>query len=1020
MMMLVMPNPVLSKEARLIGLQRALRIIIIGCVLLGYGSISSVMAQYRFDVLSTDNGLPQNSVYSILQTRDGYMWFTTLDGLVRYDGANFFVFNKANFAGIKSNRFTRLYEDRDGGLWICTEDGGLTRFFNGAFTTYTTEQGLPHNWIFNLRQTEIGDILIQTYAGLARWQNGQISIISTDFNSFDSVSGYAGHSGTMWYRLGTQLRRIKDGATTDYSVPEYSPDDQHYPQLYEDREGRLWIGSKQSGLLMLKDGVFTKYTIKDGLPQAMVTAFYEDRDNQLWFGTDGGGLVKYQDGKFITFTTYNGLPGNQIVTIHEDREGTLWIGTNSGGLARVSKQIIMAYSGKEGLPTQSYYPIFEDRAGNIWIGGNGLYRFKNGKFVYYPLNISPNAQHNHERYKSVTASYEDREGRLWIGSDHDLFSFKDEQFTVETTRLDAAMAKTVIYAIYQDKRGTMWFGTRNGLFKYGDGERRHYTIADGLPGDEVHVLCEDHQGDLWIGTYSGLVHLANERFTTYTESDGLVSHRIRALYEDGDGTLWIGTYDGGLNRFKDGRLTRYNMSNGLFSNGVFQILEDEAGNFWMSSNQGIYRVSRQQLNDFAEGRVAAINSISYGKADGMHNTECNGGQQPAGIRARDGRLWFPTIEGIVVVDPRAITFNAEPPPVVIERVLLDRDELPFNDVVRIYPGQEGIEIHYAGLSFIKPEHVRFRYKIEGLDSDWIEATSRRVAFYSHLPAGEYLFRVIAANSDGVWNNQGATLKIIVIPPFWQQLWFLSLMLLAGVGVLLLIYRARIQKLKRAQAAQEVFSRQLIASQEGERKRIAAALHDSLGQNLLVIKNWTSMAKHFLEPESRAREPLDEITSTVSYSIEEVREIAYNLRPYHLDEMGLTEALRFMLERVADASGLRLTSELDSLDGLFSGEAEINLYRVIQESVNNIIKHAQASAAEIFIRRDSQIVNIVIKDNGKGFEPEQILSHKDRGFGLTGIAERVRLLGGRESIQSAQGKGTTIAISIDLQQAKDER
>jgi ligand-binding sensor domain-containing protein/signal transduction histidine kinase len=980
---------------------------------------TSASAQYRFDLLNTDNGLPQNSVYSILQTRDGYMWLTTLDGLVRYDGANLYVFNKANSPGIKSNRFTRLFEDRDGALWICTEDGGLTRYRDGVFTTYTTEQGLPDNWIFNLRQIATGDLLIQTYAGLARWQNGQLSIISTAFNSFDSVLGYAGRSGALWYRLGTTLRHVKDGTTMDYPVPEYSPDDQHYPQLYEDRQGRLWIGSKQPGLLMLKDGVFMKYTVNDGLPPAMVTAFYEDRDGTLWFGTNGGGLVKYQGGQFTTFTVNNGLPSNQIVTIYQDREGTLWVGTNGSGLARVSKQIIAAYSEKEGLPGKSYYPLYEDRAGNIWIGGEGLYRFNKGAFTYYPLNISPDARRSHALYKSVTAFYEDRQGRLWIGSDKDLFSFKDETFTVETDRLSAPLAETVIYAIHQDKRGMMWFGTRDGMIQYQNGERRHYTTDDGLPSNEIHALLKDRQGDLWIGTYGGLAHLANDRFTIYTEGDGLASNRVRALYEDTEGALWIGTYDGGLNRFKAGRFTRYTMSQGLFSNGVFQILEDDAGNFWMSSNQGIYRVSRQQLNDFAAGKISTINSISYGKADGMHNTECNGGQQPAGIRARDGRLWFPTIEGVVVVDPRAVSFNAQSPPVVIERVLLDRHELRFTDAVRINPGQESIEIHYAGLSFIKPEHVRFRYRIEGLDSDWIDAANRRVAFYSHLPAGEYVFRVIAANSDGVWNNEGATFKIIVIPPIWQRLWFISLMGVAAAGTGLLIYRARIQKLKRAQAAHEAFSRQLIASQETERKRIAAALHDSLGQNLLVIKNWVMMANRFLEPESRAREPLAEVASVVSQAIEEVREIAYNLRPYHLDEIGLTEAIRSMLERVGDSSDIRFTVELDSIDDLFSSEGEINLYRVIQESLNNIVKHAQATAAEILIRRDAHMVVIVIKDNGIGFELEQVLSNKDHGFGLTGIAERVRLLGGKESMQSAPGKGTTITLTVEAQGTNDD-
>lgn len=476
--------------------------------------------------------------------------------------------------------------------------------------------------------------------------------------------------------------------------------------------------------------------------------------------------------------------------------------------------------------------------------------------------------------------------------------------------------------------------------------------------------------------------------------------------------MWIGTYDGGLNRFKGGRFTSYTTKEGMFSNGVFAILEDAHGTFWMSSNQGIYRVRKQQLNDFAEGRITKINSVSYGKADGMLSTECNGARQPSAIKTRDGRLWFPTFNGVAVVNPEAVTFNDVEPPVLIENLILDREDLDLRGPIVIKPGQADLAIQYTALSFIKPEHIQFKYKLEGLDADWIDAGSRRTAYYPHLPAGEYVFRVLAANSDGVWSEEGATIKITVIPPFWQRWWFMLVASASLVAIVALLFRARLKRLQRAQSAQENFSRQLISSQENERKRIAAELHDSLGQNLMVIKNWTTMAKRHLEPESLARQPLEEIASSVTASIEEVREIAYNLRPYTLDEIGLTEAIHSMIERVAESSGIQFTTELDSVDGLFSGEAETSLYRIVQESVNNIVKHSQATAAAVSIRRGSQDITIVIKDDGRGFELEQVMNKKDRGFGLTGISERVRLLGGRETIQSAPGAGTTITITLD--------
>lgn len=447
-----------------------------------------------------------------------------------------------------------------------------------------------------------------------------------------------------------------------------------------------------------------------------------------------------------------------------------------------------------------------------------------------------------------------------------------------------------INVILRDHKGTLWFGTRTGLFKHRDGKSRHYGIREGLPNEEIHAMIEDRQGDLWIGTYGGLVHYQNGQFTSYTEAEGLSSNRVRSLHPDRAFAIWIGTYDGGLNRLKDGRLTRYTMDDGLFSNGVFQILEDDAGNFWMSSNQGIYRVSRRQLNDFADRRLARLTSISYEVIDGMLNSECNGGRQPAGIRSRDGRLWFPTLRGVVSIDPKGVSFNRLPPPVLIDSVLLNRKDTSLGDGVEIPAGQQNLEIQYTALSFIRPELLSFRYKIEGLDEDWIEAGNRRSAFYSYIPAGEYIFRVIAANADGVWNQEGATIKIVVIPPFYQTWWFQSLIIISFLGIVGLIYRLRIESLKRAQAAQQAFSRRLVSTQEMERKRIASELHDGLGQNLLVIKNRALIGASLSDPDSKATEQFKEIDSIVSEAITEAKQIAYNLRPLHLDRFGLKSAL----------------------------------------------------------------------------------------------------------------------------------
>ncbi|HMV82181.1 MAG TPA: two-component regulator propeller domain-containing protein [Blastocatellia bacterium] len=961
-------------------------------------AVAEAPAQYRFDSWTTENGLPQNSVNAILQTRDGYLWFTTFNGLVRYNGAQFTVFDAANTPAIPNQRLGTLVEDREGNLWIKGESGALTRHRDGGFVLFTTKQGLPQDDVNSIIRTAEGEVLALTPKGAARYRNGRFEPVALPSDGLETDAVYQGRSGTIWYRGGGLIRRFRKGQRTAFNVSNGV-----YEHLYEDRQGRLWIGTSRPGELIVLAGDNRRvYTVRDGLPPALVTSFYEDRAGVLWFGTRGG-LVRFKDDRLTLSTTSQGLSSNDISCIYEDREGTLWLGTRDNGLMRAVPRVITSYSEKDGLTGKTFYPVLEDRAGDIWIGNQGVNRFHDGKFEFFAL-ASPRSR----EASPVGSLYEDRAGRLLLGAANGVISFQDGRFSFDHAEAFSKVPLTML----QDRTGAFWYGFRGALLREKDGVRQWFGTKDGLQ-EYVQPIFEDRRGRIWIGSYGGLAEYVDGRLRIYTQRDGLSSNRIRAIYEDSDGVLWIGTYDGGLNRFKNGKFTRYTVAEGMFSNNVFSILEDEHGNFWMGANQGIHRVSRRQLNEFAEGRRGRIDAVSYGKADGMLNTECNGGKHPSALKASDGRLWFPTLNGVAVVNPDAVPFNAVPPPVMIEAATIDRETLDIRRTVELFPHQSQLEIAYAALSFIKPEHVRFKYRLEGLDEDWNEVGTRRTAYYTHVKAGHYTFRVIAANSDGVWNETGATISLRIHPPIWATPWFAGAVLSLGLTLSVWLYRRRIRKLERARAAQEAFARQLLASQEGERKRIAAELHDGLGQNLLVIKNWAVLARRALEPESKARTPLDEVTTAATRSIEEVREIAHNLRPYHLDEIGLTDAVAAMTERIAEASGIEFKLELEDLRGRLSSDAEINLYRIIQEAVNNVVKHAQADTVELSLRRHGQTLTVVIKDNGRGFDPAEATRRHERGFGLAGLAERVRLLGGKENIQSSPGQGTTITVTLDL-------
>lgn len=974
-------------------------------------------AQYRFDSRTTNDGLPQSSVIAIAQTRDGYLWLTTFNGLARFDGVRFTVFDKNNSPGMSANDCTVLHEDAAGALWIGTGESGVMRYQNGVFTSFTTAEGLPRGSVRRIQSGPAGELLVSTGWGAAWLRNGRFE---AEPGSASEFVIHLSRSGARWSLDKDGLHARKGDQVAHYRLPR-APDRVGNNLIYEDRRGDVWLSLHNYGVLKARNGAIVDYTARLRLSaDQRAMAILEDREGVFWFGTDNAGLIRFRDepgAEPARYTTADGLSDNTIYDLFQDREGTLWIGTGAGGLNRMSSQFISGYSTAQGLGGNITHTVLQDRAGNVWVATNvGLSKIARGVITNYTAA-------NGMLLVGPKALYEDRAGRLWIGGYNGLCYFRDGVFSPVIPDLN-------VWAILEDSRGQLWVGAHFGLFKFPNGgmngARTRYTTQNGLPHDTVRAIHEDRNGALWFGTEGGLVKLQDDRFTVFTTKDGLTSNHIWTIYEDATGTLWLGTLDGGLNRFKDGRFTGYTTAQGFYDNSVFQILEDASGNFWMSCFRGLYSISKRQLNDFADGKRRAVRCAAYGGADGMLNSNCNGGRQPSGVKTADGKLWFTTLGGVAVVNPEAAPFNPLPPPALIEEVKIDNAVTAFHNEIRLLPGQANLEIRYTGLSFVKPDQVQFRYQLVGQDPDWIEAGARRTANYSYLQPGAYNFRVLAANSDGVWDEAGASLRVVVLPPFYRTLWFRSLVALAVAGLIALIFRLRVAQLRKEHAAKEAFSRQLlesqeafsrrlIESQEAERKRIAAELHDGLGQSLAIIKNRALHSLADPDDHDRAREQIEEIAEAAGHAIQEAREIAYNLRPFHIDRLGLTAALGAMIRR-ASSDELRFTTELDSIDGLLAPEQEINLYRIVQEGVNNIVKHAAASAASVTIKRREGMIELTIADNGRGFEVAgcgmRIAESGDgSGFGLLGLTERARILSCVPVITSAPGEGTTIQLKL---------
>lgn len=761
----------------------------------------SVAGQYRFDTFTTDNGLPQNGVRQITQTPEGYLWFTTYDGLVRFDGVRFTTFNKSNTKGIINNRFTGIYAERDGTIYATTmEDGVMTIYRNGVFSSLTSDQ-VPGHYIGNIVEGPDGKLRFlsedddrkgKTWFHL---NDGKFEFAEKQA-PYEADAFLKGKYGSDWTM--TRHAIVQKSAAGSFEVPLDISALPFRPNMFEANDGSLWVSEYR--VHRIKDGAIRTFGEADGLPKTSIYhSFWQDAAGSVWFASGGGssntvGMIQIAGDQVSIWGKDHGLSASMIQDLYHDREGTTWLATDRG-LVRMRRQVIQGFSVKDGLDYSEVYPLYRRRNGDIWIGSTkGLSVYSNGTFSPLKLNDPPPGAPEKEKWRagrmSVQSLYEDERGAMWVGLNGGLLIIENN-----TPRMIANGSH--FFAVKNDRQGNVWAATNKGLFKYDQNYNLigQYGVKEGLPHEFMTFIFEDSKGVLWFGGHGGLSRFENDAFKNYTKADGLVGNYVRTIYEDREGTFWIGTYDEGMSRFKNGEFTSYKEENGLYNSGVFAIEEDAAGFFWITSNRGIYRVKKQELNEFAAGSILRINSVGFGKQDGMLNNECNGGRQPASVRDERGRIWFPTQEGVAIVDPSIERPNLMAPTVVIEEMNSERQPINFREGVKIEPGSRDLEIRYTGISLIHSEQIKFQYKLEGHDTDWIDAGTRRTAHYSYLPPGEYSFKVRAANSDGVWSTTDATVNVELWPFFYQTKAFIMLSVLTAAVLLLIVWKISVYQLE---------------------------------------------------------------------------------------------------------------------------------------------------------------------------------------------------------------------------------
>jgi signal transduction histidine kinase len=803
--------------------------------------------------------------------------------------------------------------------------------------------------------------------------------------------------GGLWVGSNSRLCRVQDGRV-DVNIADSGPEPTDTAALLADTKGTLWVGGA-SGLFKLDQRRFTQVGRESNLLRIQTLCF--GVAERLWIGTVNG-LVRLDGNELSRLTTDQGLSGNLISEVFRDREGSIWIGNDVPGVDQIRFNRFASLSTRQGLSHPITTSIYEDREGALWIGTHqGVNKYAQGQLTQWAKRDGLSAN-------LVFAVFEDAKAGLWIGTESGLNHFVDGKFRIFRTR--DGLPSAVIWCLYRDPSGTMWVGTRRGLVKIReDGFEVFNHDNSGLSHDDVRAICEDTDGRLWVGTSYGLNCFENGRFVSYVNSGpDQPLNVVLALHADPNGDLWIGTMEQGLLRYRNGRFTSFTRDNGLHDNLVYRILEDDGDNLWMSCNRGIFRVSKAELNAVADGKSARIQCTVFGKSDGLLSTECNGTVQPAGWKARDGRLWFPTTKGVAVIDPQHLPHNQFAPPVVIEEVTLNGKAVVPSPTLEIGPDINSVEIRYSALSYVAPELVQFKYRLEGLDPDWLPVTSERVARYTHLPAGRFRFRVAACNNDGVWNETGATLAFHVIPPWWRTVWFATLAVIAFAGfvggtarlVTVRRYRHRMAELERQHAL------------ERERSRIARDMHDGLGSNLVKISMLGEIAEGQTDDPDSLRPRLQKITQTARDAVRDMDEIVWAVNPKNDTVENLANYLcQFAREHFeVSTTALHLDVPPNLPDHPLSAEVRHNLFLVVKEALNNAVKHAHAADVWLRLNADSTQLEIEVEDNGGGM----VESPPGRkGQGMENLQARTAQIGGRLDVQSRSGQGTRISIRLRL-------
>lgn len=1018
---------------------------------------------YLIDSWDTEKDLPSSTVTAIAQTPDGYLWVGTYNGLARFDGARFVTFDPVNQPELSQTRIQGLFLDATGTLWINTYRGGLTSYRNGVFRNEWRDQSqfdMHTTLAFSSSNlvtfvTQFGVVLQRDPAKTnADWnvavppsgsrpifqcadRDGRLWFLTRDghilqfadgaFRELPEDGGLAGSQintlvadarGRVWAGAENEIARW-DGSQFDAMTPTNGEADIQPLLLFPTKAGAMWVLDgdhfrKMQGREWVAEAVEWRGLMGSASGRAMGT--HEDRDGGMWFNHYGNGLFHVTpDGNFQRLTSAPNnlpsdryLPSDRVGAWFQDRDGGVWLGVDLGGLARLRDRQFHVIGNAEGLTARPARSVCEDTNGTVWIGtyGGGLLRWSDGKITRFSVGTSASADF-------VFSVFPQPDGGAWMSAaeGEDLYQFHDGQ--VQRASWDVHGIKSIL----ADHAGRVWMGTKAGIAFASGNERRILGTNENALLSPVRALVETPDGNVWAGADDGTIYRCGpERLTKFRPKDALAEQPIYSMAADADGTIWAGTFRGGLLRFKNGNFARLTAKQGLPVDVISQILEDKHGRLWLGTHQGIYCVAKSALNACADGLTNTLDYVTYGRHDGLPALECSDGYQPACWRGADGRLWFTTVRGVVWVNPDELTASSTPPQVVMEELRVDGELMPLSgEKILVPPGHEQYDFRFTALSFDAGDKARFRYRIDGLDSHWVDADTRRTAHYGHLAPNEYRFRVIACNNEGVWSQNGAAVAFVIEPFFYQTKWFLFLVGAGMLGAVALTVR---------RVATAKFRRQLARLEqqhaiERDRARIAKDIHDDVGAGLTQITLLTELARR--DPDQTGAN-LERISNSARQLTRAMDEIVWAVDPQHDTFNGLMDYISAYAEDFLRTAGIRCRMDLPVTlpSARVDAELRYNLFLALKEALNNVVKHARATEVWLRLRIEPMSFTLIVEDNGQGFSAgggngatgagaNRITS----GSGLLNLEKRLTAVGGRCGIHSVVRQGTRVEMTVTI-------